>query len=229
MIKIKHKNRLTPEDIRSITELYEISSSRDGIIYAPDFTGDGFVIAYYHKKIIGFLEYFYTGIPEVSICVHPFFRRKGIGSRLVRKPGFDDFVLTGKDNSPGFDGFAAAIGFTCRYHEYLMKYEGGMLPCNTDVTYEAETGQFFSYSGGTETASCRICEEEHTVNIYDVFVREEFRRMGYATGLVSYVLNTYYYSGKKIILQVSELNTGAYKLYLSLGFRPVDSVLYYTK
>ncbi len=229
MIKIKHKNSLTPGDIRSITELYEISSSHDSMIYAPDFTGDGFVIAYYRKRIIGFLEYFYTGIPEVSVCVHPLFRRKGIGSRLVRKPAFSEFVLTGKDDSPGFDGFAAAIGLTRRYHEYLMKYEGGMLPCSTDVTYEEESGRFFSGPPDAETASCRIYEEEYTVNIYDVFVPDEFRRMGYATGLVSHVLNAYYDSGKKIILQVSELNTGAYKLYLSLGFRPIDSVLYYTK
>ena len=228
-MKIKITHKLTDTDILNIHKLLDACYEKDNIKYTPYLGEEGcnndiFIMAYDKSTLTGFLYCFDNDISELSVYVHPEYRRQGIATRLFKKLPENEYILSGKNTD-----FAKSLGFTDKYHEFLMEHDPSEstlsdCPCHT------KSDNIFLYSeNNTEIANCSIFEEEHTINIYDIYVEPDYRNRGYGRKLLTSVLKELTATGKRIILQVSELNTPAYRLYVSLGFKVVDSVLFFRR
>ena len=83
---------------------------------------------------------------------------------------------------------------------------------------------------GREAAECRILsmDEGRQCYLFGLKTKEEFRRQGMATRLLSEIAKEYeIYEGAEMRLQVSSKNEPAERLYRKLGFRTVEQREYY--
>lgn len=233
-MKIITTHSLTESHMLNINTLLDICYQKDHIEYSPYLGEEGcnddiFILSYEQDILTGFLYFFAGDIPEVSVYVHPDYRRQGIATALFKKLRRKNCVLTGKDDNIGFTEFAAAMGYRNQYHEYLMEYNHSTSYSSDCICHMRSDDTFTLCKDNEEVADCHIYEEANTINIYDIYVEPEYRHQGLGKMLLSSVLCELSATGKRIILQVSERNIPAYRLYTSLGFKIVESVLFFNK
>ena len=230
-MKIKKFIKLSNEDIINIKNLIEQCRNKDNIQYDPYLGEEGclddiFILAYHKNILVGYLYCFANDIPEVSVYIHPEYRRQGIATKLIKKLPHKNFVLTGKDFYPGGFEFADSIGYTKQYHEFLMEFDATTSIPHTGPCHVKKDDTYELIIDGQTIAAISIFEEAHTINIYDIFVIAPERNKGYGRQLLTSVLAELTSANKRIILQVSEENVPAYKLYTTMGFSVIDSVLF---
>lgn len=233
-MKIITMHSLTESHMLNINTFLDICYQKDHIEYSPYLGEEGcnddiFILSYEQDILTGFLYCFAGDISEVSVYVHPDFRRQGIATALLKKLRRKQYILTGKDDNIGFTKFAAAMGYRNQYHEYLIEYDHSTSDTSDCICHMRSDDTFTLCKDNEEVAECHIYEEANTINIYDIYVEPEYRHQGLGKMLLSSVLSELSTTGKRIILQVSERNTSAYRLYTSLGFRIAESVLFFSK
>ena len=240
-MEIISTKQLNDSRAEAIISLVEKASLIDGIEYEAivdteaDSESELYVLAYDKLELIGYLNVFF-GVPsELAGLIHPDYRRKGIMMSLyeaVRESLDSRFELSGHDDFPGFKEFARKLNCEDSYHEYLMEYDHDFsaefepVEFETeatednaeDFTFKDETGRIIGHIG--------LAHEGSLVNIFNVYVEPEYRNMGNGRRMLLTMLNEVD-DGDSIVLQVSEKNQAALRLYLKCGFNIISSVLYY--
>lgn len=233
-MEIISKNQLTEADLSDIHMLIKKCEEADQIKYnlymgEEECENDYFLLLYDKSSIIGYICCFYADTPEVSGLIAPEYRRNGYFSNSLQKIPYKNYIFTGKDNWPGYAKASIKLGFNFCFHEFLMENKAfPELPINP-LRLKRKGSQIFFYKFFSPIGYCRLFEENETINIFDVFVYEKNRNKGFGKCIISQILNIYSSHEKRIILQVSEKNKPAYKLYAACGFEVIDSVLYYSR
>lgn len=62
---------------------------------------------------------------------------------------------------------------------------------------------------------------DDTINIIDVFIKEDYRHLGYASKILSYIINYYKDRNIRYMLEVRVDNTYAIKLYEKFNFKVI--------
>lgn len=115
------------------------------------------------------------------------------------------------------------------HKEYLMKYSGIEFFTGPDVLdWEAEEDgkectYFFTY-GNVEIGCIATYTEAGRVNLFNVFVEPKFRGRHFAIEMLDAVINDVWSEDLDIVLQVSEDNVPALKLYEQCGFEIIETV-----
>ncbi len=230
-------SKLNKKQIEDVNSLASACSEYDGLSYEP-YTGedegcDIFVLAYDGIQLIGFLSCFCDTEIEMSGLVLPKRRINGIFSDMYNyineEYELDNIVFSGRDEYPGMSECAHRLGFGNSYHEYLMSYTSYDRLVLTNLNVVEDNGKYTYSNDNRIIGHCSLYIEERMINIYDVYVNEEYRGQGFGSVILSDILYRLSNCSKQIILQVSERNKAACRLYLTHGFKIIDSVVFYSK
>ncbi len=107
--------------------------------------------------------------------------------------------------------------------EIIKKNAGELKKTKYGAEVSEDTEGVFSKEPGV--FGCFVKDYSDGKYIYDVFVREDLRGLGYGTKYMKKVL--YEYSDYNIYIQVSGQNTAAMALYKKLGFEAKEELWYY--
>lgn len=228
------KNCLSDTDKQEINKLIEACSTSDGIKYSFYLGEDGcaddiFLLLYENQQLIGYVFCISTDIPEVSGIIAPSYRRNGYFSSSLSLLPHKNYIFSGHNDWPNLKYVSIKLGFNFCFHEFLMEYKEKSNTIKSQLRYKIKKNQFIFYSGLSKIGHCQLYIEADTINIFDVFVKRNRRNNGYGKMIISQILSLYSNHDKRIILQVSEKNKPAYKLYAACGFEVIDSVLYYSR
>ncbi len=231
-------NRLSDTELDAVNSLISYCSAAEQLKYSF-FTGESgceedYYILCCEEQLVGFMSCFAGDTIELSGIVHPDYRRQHIFTNMYRKASehFSDskIVFSGHDNYPGLRQCANALGYANSNHEYLMEYTGADIQCHSQLEMEADNDStFYYYLGDEYIGQCSLFEDGQTVNIYNVEVDKDYRGRGYGRQILCDILNNVVNRDKRIILQVSESNKPACRLYAGCGFEIIDSVVFYSR
>ena len=228
------KKRLTASDLAEIQNLIRKCELHDNMEYRmylgdEDCTNDSFVLLYENNVLIGYVFCFSAGTNEVSGLIAPEHRCNGYFSDCLKSISADEYVFSGHENWPGYAETSIKLGFNFSFHEYLMEYKGNFEPAESDLSYVTADNQYIFFHRKKRIGHCSLYKESGTVNIFDVYVEEKYRNKGNGKKIIERIINELKDEDTRIILQVSEKNKPAYRLYLACGFEVIDSVLYYSR
>lgn len=233
-MKILRITNLSKQNILSIDAFLSHCATVDCAVYDFGVTedmceGDFYLLAYKNDRIVAVLSYLCSDIPQISALVHPDFRHQGIFKSMLSEITYDNCLFLAKENWPNCTACAGALNFSYSHSECLMEYAepGFVKTCDTD--YEICGSEYIFYDKGYEIGHASFYMTENLISIYDVFVFEEHRNKGVGHLIISTMLSELLPYDKRIILQVSDSNIPAYRLYCSCGFKTVDRVLYYRR
>lgn len=202
-----------------------------------------------HKAdIIGYLSLFVyeeneQSNVEISLIIHPDYRRHGFGRRLVNyvlstlDENETNIYLTGSN-----EGFAESLGFNFSHSEHYMSRNGSKnIQClsmesakeeceiSHSVSYMILEHKTFKllrlYKNGISASSLRLSDTGEYINIWKVYTNKPFRNQGLATELVNYALALY--PDRSYLLQVSGENKSAIRAYVKAGFKFIHTTEYY--
>ena len=199
--------------------------------------------------VLSFLAAWQTGEALWECCAftRPGCRRKGYASRLLDTACGEgapleegDILFAADGNSPAGIRALECLGAQAAEEEYLMECA---LPSPMQAPSEscgprlalgppAEDGAPFSASlldaDGRELGSCLLSPSGSSVCLSSLHIREELRGKGLGTAFLGLLLPALAEEGfSRIILQVSGSNAPALALYKKIGFRVMETLLYY--
>lgn len=217
-----------------VNSLLTKCSQEDSVSYSlfleEDFMEYSIALAYEDNILIGFLIYTDDILQEVFGIVAPYHRHNGIFTALFKllqqNKKCEQLTFWGKRNYPFFELCANRFGFTSQHEELLMTFTGTPPTEGVNFDVEIEDNTYFYYDEDTYIGQCSVFEEISTLNIFEVFVDENYRNRGYGQQIIKDIIWDLINSGKKIQLQVSSTNLPAIKCYEACGFTVTDSILY---
>lgn len=198
-------------------------------------------------RLIGFFSFLW--IPgeteaEVTAYVHPEFRNQGVFRALINAAQ-SEFVRLGINSlytrnthcaeSDNNNSFHSTYPYSHSEYLLILDYSSALqngcisdIARNPDIYYE--NLQLLFGSDGIPVSWCHLDTQDSFTNIWGVETSEKLRRKGYASLLLSSVIDEYFrnddYRDKPLILQVSSRNTAACALYKKLGFKEYEKADY---
>ena len=217
-----------------VNSLLAKCSQEDSVSYSlfseEDFMEYSIALAYEANMLIGFLIYTDDILQEAFGIVTPKHRQKGIFTALFKllqqNKKCEQLTFWGKRNYPFWEQCADSLGYKSQQEELLMTFIGTPPSEGANLDVEIEDNTYFYYDEDTYIGQCSVFEESTTINIFEVFVDENYRNHGYGRQIINDVIWDLINSGKKIQLQVSSSNIPAIKCYEACGFTITDSILY---
>lgn len=122
---------LTESDIEEVGKLTSICNQYEGLDYLTPSPQTQAVLCYEDGQLVGLLAVQRgIGEAELTIVVHPEYRRRGIGSALLQTAkkecegqGTERCLLVCQESSKSGKAFVQSIGANYRFSEYKMKLE----------------------------------------------------------------------------------------------------------
>lgn len=175
------------------------------------------------EELISFLSVCVSDDVEITGFTMPQYRKQGYFKTLFLKArevlleqGITEIIYTVENGEKAPD-----------YCEYLLVKSIENVEKYKDSGIKYKNGAYYLYEAQKEVAHINIEDTGKYMNIYDVFVEEEYRNKGCATALLSGALSDMKRFGKDVILHVNSTNQYACKLYFAAGFEILQQLDYY--
>lgn len=225
-------------DAKSLVQLCRQADGSRGISFLEPETNyiteyPCFFMMYEGDTLVSFASVF---IPDESTCeiyadTLPSARGKGYFNRILKmiKEKNKDFNIekTYMVNDPTcIVGTKAmeAIGARLESSDYLMRYNNEVKPVpkhilTLRIEKEGDNEKYISMKEDMEIGHCYVEYTRETAFIFDFFIYEKHRGMGYGTETLQLLLEHLLKHGcNKILLHVNNANKAAHKMYYHHGF-----------
>lgn len=218
-------------DKKTLKQLHELEKICNySLIFEEDASDIYYIIKYIDKTLVSALSFSeYEDCVEIAAITHPDFRNRGFIKKMISSIHFTKPVI-----------YTLAADMDKTKHityntEYLLE-----LTKNTHTAYEFPqeeycmnidtiTGghRYSLFSDSVFLGELFTYEEPTRINIYDVKIKEEYRGRGLSRILLE-LAYSYFPKDVPVVLQVSDSNVPAYRVYCKMGFYPISSLTYYT-
>lgn len=194
----------------------------------------------------GLLSAFSAFFSEIDTCecmafTMPQFRRRGFFTRLLeeflKESGEADLLFPADPSCPDSLAALEAIGAEQLYEEYMMElsldsYSGGTGAQASDLIFSpaisrcSQDTEYHAIMAGTPVGSFHLVFGGDSVYFYGFEIEEALRNQGIGSEVMRRLLDEL--NGPlSVRLQVSGENGPAMALYEKIGFRVIDTLVYY--
>ena len=230
MVITKKLNKHLTEQISKLTAICNIYDNDNyKPIYEKKATDITYISEYVNKELISFLSYInYGDYIEISGLTHPEYRGHGIFKRLMSHlPKTDTIYTLGKSMDASRHNYV--------WSEYLLRLTPENYisqKYNPDdyriKAHHVEFGTAYTLfnADGKELGHLNTYMQSSIINIWDVYIKEEYRHQGLCRILLDMCYKDFP-EHRSVILHVNSVNVYAFKAYKSFGFKVREEIRYY--
>lgn len=194
-----------------------------------------------NSEVIGFISTYVYDETKSEICafVLPKYRRHKVFTRLYEQFcndfGGQTFVACISNDNLIAKKWLNEKNFKYESTECMLKlskkyYEP--IPSETELVIipNQDIIDFFYLYEAKRIGGCRAYfTSEDTIGISIVSIKDEYQGQGHGEKMMRAVLDELFSKCNSIILHVTKDNTPAYNLYTKLGFKPIETEVFYEK